>query len=230
MADDVLVPGTGTTLAFDELTTVNGVTSGSPLPKAQRIKVVHGIDGVGTDASDASPLPTIDAASQAILAAAKTDLDGLLAAAGTTADTSTAVTLIGLLKAVKASLASTIVVNGSAVTQPVSLATNMPDITDRAARLLGVADLAAAAPLTITNAATVSASKYIGVSVRETSNTTTAVVRVRNLNVSGVLLDTISLQPFESISYTYPRGRAVAGGTVFIEVVSGTVEGSVFTL
>lgn len=90
-------------------------------------------------------------------------------------------------------------------------------------------DLAVSVPLAITDAATATALRYVGVSVAETAGAL-AKVRVRNATVAGVILDTITLQANESVSYTYPRGRSAASGIIYVQVVSGTVEGSVFTV
>lgn len=83
---------------------------------------------------------------------AMTVADGADVAQGATTDLSTANTVIGLLKAVKAAVTGTLTtarswtlssgtdsvnVGNFPATQPVSIATNTPDVTDRAARLLG---------------------------------------------------------------------------------------------
>jgi hypothetical protein len=132
---------------------------------------------------------------------AQTTLSSLLSGLGATADASSASTLVGLLKAVKASLAATVVVDFPA----------------------------GATPTPISDTATATAARYIGITVHETSGTASAVVRIRNQNVSGTILDVVSLLPNESVSLTYPRGRAAASGTIFVQVASGAVEGSVFT-
>jgi hypothetical protein len=69
--------------------------------------------------------------------------DGSDVAQGTTTDLSSAGTVIGLLKAVKAALTGTLAVSGTffQATQPVSLAANTPDVIDRMARLLGAVNL-----------------------------------------------------------------------------------------
>jgi len=70
---------------------------------------------------------------------AVTIADGADVAQGTSTDASTVSSTIGLLKAIKAAVQGTLAVSGTfwQATQPVSLATNTPDVTDRAARLLG---------------------------------------------------------------------------------------------
>lgn len=90
-------------------------------------------------------------------------------------------------------------------------------------------DLPVSTPTAFTNAGTVASSKYTGISVANSSATANAKVRVRNNNAAGIILDTITLAPNESVSYTYPRGRAAASGTIYMEIVSGGVEGSIFT-
>jgi hypothetical protein len=279
MADDVLVPGTGATLAFDELTTVNGTAQGSPLPKAQRVKVVHGIDGAGTDASATSPLPTTDTTAQTALAAVlakltadpatqtslaavlakitadpstataqatqatkldtlHTDLAAVLAkvigAPPTGAKKATTLTRLNLLatdtklEAVRVLLAGTLTTElgatALAALESITIGTALPAGTNA----IGTVDLAVGVPLAITDTATATASRYVGITIAETAGAL-AKVRVRNASVSGTMLDTITLQANESVSYTYPRGRSAASGTIYVQVVSGTVEGSVFT-
>lgn len=67
-------PVGATTVAADELRTVNGVDQVEPLPKAQRIKIGHGVDGVFDDASADSPLPVTAADVVAALATLQTEL------------------------------------------------------------------------------------------------------------------------------------------------------------
>ena len=87
---------------------------------------------------------------------AVTIADGADVAQGATTDTSSSNTVVGILKAIKAAITGTLSVSGSLGrtwslssgtdsvnvgnfpgTQPVSLATNTPDVTDRSNRLLG---------------------------------------------------------------------------------------------
>jgi hypothetical protein len=70
---------------------------------------------------------------------AATIADGADVAQGTTTDTSSANTVVGILKAIKAAVTGTLAVSGTfwQATQPVSLATNTPDVIDRSGRLLG---------------------------------------------------------------------------------------------
>jgi hypothetical protein len=59
MADDTLQYGTADTISTDHLTNLNGtpITPGPTTPKAQRVKVGYGDDGVFRDVSSLFPLP-----------------------------------------------------------------------------------------------------------------------------------------------------------------------------
>lgn len=72
----------------------------------------------------------------------------------------------------------------------------------------------------------VGASRYHGFAVRETTGTDPAVVRVREASGAGELLDTISLLPGESLGAWYQTGMVIRGG-VYVDVVSGAVEGTI---
>jgi hypothetical protein len=78
MPDDATVGLT--TVAADELATVNGQTQNEPLPKAQRVKPGFGGDGVFQDVDSAHPLPVTDADVASTLAAVLTELQGKLEA------------------------------------------------------------------------------------------------------------------------------------------------------
>lgn len=73
------------------------------------------------------------------------------------------------------------------------------------------------------------AEALVGLTMRETTGVALAVVRLRDGVVGGTILATISLTAEESVreplnvEVTNPAG-------VYVELVSGTVEGSVFTL
>ena len=70
--------------------------------------------------------------------------------------------------------------------------------------------------------------QYHGLVVRETAGAA-AVIRVYdNTANSGDLLDTIRLAPNESLGIWYERGKRALVG-VRVDIVSGTVEGSVST-
>lgn len=83
--------------------------------------------------------------------------------------------------------------------------------------------------VTVTTSAVVLgvAGVYRGFSLRETSGTATATVRIYNnaSAASGVIVETIQLNPSESRSESLPVGVTVVG--IYFEKVSGTVEGSV---
>lgn len=68
---------------------------------------------------------------------------------------------------------------------------------------------------------------YCGFSIRETAGAA-AVVRIYDhaSAASGNLLDTIRLAANESARECYPRGIRADNG-VYVDIVSGTVEGSV---
>ena len=68
---------------------------------------------------------------------------------------------------------------------------------------------------------------YRGFSLRETSGTATATVRIYNnaSAASGVIIETIQLNFSESRSESLPVGVTVAG--IYFSLVSGAVEGSV---
>lgn len=85
-------------------------------------------------------------------------------------------------------------------------------------------------PIDIADAATVVADVYVGITVAEQTTITEALVRVRDEDATGSILDSIPLLPGEGVSYVYAPGRTATSGTVYVEVVSGTVEGSVFTV
>lgn len=78
MPDDATVGAV--TVAADELRTVNGQAQSEPLPKAQRIRPVHGTDGDAWDTSQANPLPVTAADVVAALAAVQTELASKLEA------------------------------------------------------------------------------------------------------------------------------------------------------
>ncbi len=70
---------------------------------------------------------------------------------------------------------------------------------------------------------------YSGFSIRETSGTVAAVVRIWDNAAgqsSGTILDTIGLAAGQSLSKLHGRPVAPTAG-IFVQVVSGAVEGSV---
>lgn len=69
---------------------------------------------------------------------------------------------------------------------------------------------------------------YCGISVRETTGTTAAVIRVRSGGAAGgTILDTFALAAGASATSTYGYQGVDAGMGVYVEIVSGAVEGSV---
>lgn len=90
----------------------------------------------------------------------------------------------------------------------------------------------AANPMALTGAdqaLTTNAGQYLGFSIRETTGTTSAAVRIYD-NASaaaGTLLDTISLDPGESVADYYPGGGIRFVNGLFVKIVSGAIEGSV---
>ena len=67
-----------------------------------------------------------------------------------------------------------------------------------------------------------------GFSIRETAGAA-AVVRFRVGTVSGTILETLSLVANASLGVVYGRGNAKrAEDGVYVQVVSGTIEGSLF--
>ena len=71
-------------------------------------------------------------------------------------------------------------------------------------------------------------SRYFGFSVRETSGAAAAMLRIHEgTNATGDILDVIDLKAGESAREWYgPQGIDADGG-IFVDVVSGAVEGSV---
>jgi hypothetical protein len=82
--------------------------------------------------------------------------------------------------------------------------------------------------LTVADTATASAIRLNGYSIRETA-AATAVVRLRDKNVSGQILATIALPASGSIQVMDTAGGIlVPSGTIYVQVVSGAVEGAVY--
>lgn len=91
--------------------------------------------------------------------------------------------------------------------------------------------MAAARPVTLTgNDQTIDSGPtvYHGFSLRNTSGAATATVRIwaHPDKAEGALLDTVHLAESESAREYYPEG-VVADSGLYVEVVSGAVEGSV---
>lgn len=132
MADNSIQTGADT-IATDDVTTLNGGASSGI--KVQRVKNGFGSDGTYVDVDAANPLP-VTAASLPLPTGAAQD--------GTDITTPTAmpvggVGIRGWLSAIWTKLNASLAVTGTfwQATQPVSIATNTPDVTDRSGRLLG---------------------------------------------------------------------------------------------
>lgn len=89
-----------------------------------------------------------------------------------------------------------------------------------------------ATPFAASTLITGSGAKLIrGFSIAETSGTASAYVRIRDgKNASGNLIITISLSANQSVRELYDPGtlEIVPSAAIYLEVVSGTVEGSVW--
>lgn len=68
---------------------------------------------------------------------------------------------------------------------------------------------------------------YHGFSLRETTGAATALVRVRDGSVTGLIMETIALNASESAREFYPAGLlAKSTNGIYIEVASGAIAGS----
>lgn len=68
---------------------------------------------------------------------------------------------------------------------------------------------------------------YYGFSLRETAGST-AVVRIRDSGVvGGTILDTVAFTANASVREWYGNGGIHVRGGLYVEIVSGTVEGSI---
>jgi hypothetical protein len=72
---------------------------------------------------------------------------------------------------------------------------------------------------------------YRGLSVRETSGTTPAVLRVHNATTAtGVIMDPVSLAPGESRDIDRTGGGGIKATIgIYVDIVSGAIEGSIYT-
>lgn len=132
-------------LSTNALATVNGLSVVLDLIEVQRFKIGFGADGDLNDVTPAVPLPVTasalplpaGAATETTLAGVRTDLgaDGTTPPAVLGAGTG----VRGWLRSIYEKLTGTLAVTGAffQATQPVSIAVNTPDVTDRAARALG---------------------------------------------------------------------------------------------
>lgn len=94
------------------------------------------------------------------------------------------------------------------------------DFTPRAVALTGANQAVSAAPIA-----------YMGFTIRETTGTTAAVVRIWDnaSAASGIVLDEVALTGGQSAREFYPMGGIKALNGIFVQVVAGAVVGSVRT-
>jgi hypothetical protein len=86
-------------------------------------------------------------------------------------------------------------------------------------------------PTTITaNTNHTAVNKLAGFSIREAAGiAAVATVRLRKAAVSGIILEQIELAANGSLSISYGLGNyKEASGGVYVEVVAGTIEGTLF--
>lgn len=219
------------TVAADELNTVNGVVQVEPLPKAERIKIGHGVDGDFTDASAANPFPTTDADVLATLATVLTELQGKLEAGQAVAlDTATLAALesiqVGNLPADPATQTTLAAVLAKLTADPATGARQDKLMTAVSAVTYGTGT-ANAVPVAPADAP----GRLIGYSVREAAATpAAAVVRFRSgTTVAGTPLGAgVSLAPGESVREWFGPAGINVPTAVFLERVSGTTEVTVY--
>lgn len=92
------------------------------------------------------------------------------------------------------------------------------DFTPTSAQLTGANQVVSSKPIA-----------YMGFTIRETTGTTAAVVRIWDnaSAASGTVLDEIALSGGQSAREFYPMGGVRAYNGVYVQVVSGAVTGSV---
>lgn len=155
MADDVTITEaeTGTAIAADDIAGV----------KYQRVKVVWGVDGSAVDASASAPLPVVQTGTPALPTGAATAAkQPALGPAGTASSDVITVQGVSGMTSVK--------VDGSAVTQPVSAASlPLPTGASTAAKqpALGTAGTASTDVLTVQGIASMTALKVDGSAVTQ---------------------------------------------------------------
>ena len=98
---------------------------------------------------------------------------------------------------------------------------------DATGRLAVVQSPSSATAVIVSGVVIGAAGVYRGFSLRETSGTAPATVRLYNnaSAASGTIIETIQLNPGESRSESLPVGIAVVG--IYFSLVSGAVEGSI---
>lgn len=185
-----------------------------PQSDGSRVEVATvGYGARGTDVQrvdPAHPLPVVDASVATLQAADHTDLAGLLSQ------------LTSFTGADHTDLAAVLTALG-----PIATQTTMAAVLAKLNASLAV-NLPASTATAFADAGTIAAGTYRGITIKNTSTTATAEVAIRNQNVTGTILDTITLAGNESVRETYPAGRAAASGTIYMQLVAGAVSGSVF--
>ena len=205
----VVLPGAGAPIAVELIAAENH----------QLVKMEWGAAGVATPVSAAAPLPVsgpltdaqlratavpVSAASLPLPAGAATETTaaGIRTDIGTDGSAPPPVLgagtgVRGWLRSIYEKLTGTLAVTGAffQATQPVSIATNTPDVTDRAARLLGVvASITGALPTGANTLGALTANQ--SVNKAQIAGTATAVGSgVSGLGVQRVVLATDVIQP-----------------------------------
>lgn len=82
----------------------------------------------------------------------------------------------------------------------------------------------------VSGAVAAGATALMGYTVRETTGSASAVMRLRDGTSTGPILATISLDWGESIPTQTLNVAVTNVGGVYVQIVAGTVEGSVFTV
>lgn len=94
-------------------------------------------------------------------------------------------------------------------------------------------EMAQAVPVPATSSSAVKAegvNALVGWSFEETSETLGAKIRLRDGTITGTVIATIPLLPGEGVNHSYPTALMVPSRKLFVEVVSGSVEGSLHRL
>jgi len=219
VADDMdVTPGIGAKSATD-------LISGVHYP---RRKIVFGVDGTATDVSATDPLPVTLAGDSVTVATTPETVgqnsttsgqsgnlvQGAVTTAAptyTTAQTSPlSMTTAGALR-----------VDGSGTTQPISgtVTAATPSASTSTVALTGSSQVVSA-----------TAKDYRGFTIRETSGTATALMRIWDnaSAASGTCIEEISLVANESRSEFYGTGVKTLNG-IYVQVSSGSISGSART-
>jgi hypothetical protein len=211
------------TVAADELLTVNDVPQVEPLPKAERIKIGHGVDGDFTDASASDPFPTTDADVLAKLDALLTELQGKLEAGQVVAlDTAS----LAALESITATIAGPVTLDAATLAALETIQVgNLPGAAAAVSYGTGTGNQTAPAGADV-------AGRLIGYAVRETTGTPGATAQVRfrsGTTVSGTPLGAgVTLAANESVREWFGPSGINVPTAVFLERVSGSTEVTVY--